>query len=696
MFLKLNAPESIKSKNESDIQTVRQRFGANKSKLSVANTKKLEKLIRRNVEEWERGTAGLRSTLRALNDFHEGKPENVDFPFGPMASSNIDVRLSAGYGRLLRAAFIRSVFADPARTYVALPTPEITRKNLNEVERGVNWASENDCNLNDLLKDSFIPTYRDGTAMLHGRWETRIERGYDYKSYASVEEFQADYPDAETAGVSDKKYDEAIDFLSTSVDTPLRVEYQTDFLSKNGATFSLCPLARHIWGPLYIQDIKRLTIYGYTYLESGAEFNQNAKEGYYEPKAVEACRKSIGGWQYSGDMDSWEESRSQLEGISSQNSEEVSYRLAWLAVRADLDEDGIEERYSIIYDLDKNKALRIEDYALPRNTPCMVPLRLVRRDGRYLGLSLLKDVEPLFREINALHRHRSNTRRITDSVTLLIPEGLKNSPSFDLGAEYGHFIPGRPLYLPDNYMTPALRPAQLVVQSTSKTSESVDEEAFVQRYSDLLTGASPGQSGRESPIDPNAPASKTAMLLNRADIRVEDLITEWRRTVPDAIDLMRALYQQNATGDVSVVTSKGDELESQKISLAAFADPRIKCSLKPISPATSPDQEMSKIAALAQGALQFMLPVRLKPDILIQLWDDYVAASRIARPERFQLMQDGQGGVMMNGQPMDPMQMLGMMAQGQAPQAPASGAKPSGNGGGSGAEAIKAMLEGTR
>ena len=672
MFLKLEPPAAIKQKNEADIQGVRQRFRAHKAKLNKTNRKKLEKVIRRHVEEWEKGTAGLRATLRSLNDFHEGKQENVDFPFGPMASSNIDVRLAAGYGRLMRAAFIRSVFSDPAKTYIALPSPDVDRKTLNEVERGVNWSAENDSNLNECLKDSFIPAYRDGTAMLHSRWETRIERGYDYASYASLEEFVIDYPDAEAAGVSEEKYQDAINYLTSSTgEVPLRVEYQMDFLAKNGATFSLCPLARHIWGPLYLQDIRRHAIYGYTYIESGPEFNQNAKDGYYEAETAEMCKKNVGGFQYTGDVDSWEDSRDAIEGISSQSSEEVSYRLAWLAVKADLDEDGVEERYSVIYDLDKHKALRVEDYSLPRNTPCMVPLRLVRRDGRYLGVPLLKDAEPLFREINALHRHRSNTRRITDSVTLLIPEGLKNSPSFDLGAEYGHFIPGRPLYLPDNYMTPALRPAQLAITSTSRTSESVDEEAFVQRYIDLLTGASPGQSGRESPVDPNAPASKTAMLLSRADLRVEDLIDEWRRTIGDAIDMLRAQYQQNATGDVKVVTTQGDELQSQAVALAAFADPRIRCELRPLKPSSSPEMEMSKIAALAQGAMNFGIPVRVKPDILIQLWNDYLSASRVERPERFQIHMDQQG--MMGG----PEQMLAAMMGGGQPQ---PGAKVPGNG----------------
>lgn len=662
MFLRLPPPEAVLAKHTAKINAVRSRFRSLRARLSERKRLKLERIVRRHVEEWERGTSGLRATLRARNDFYEGKPEGIDFPFGPEASSSIDVRLAAGYGRLLRAQFVRAVFADPAHTYLALPTPEVPREVLNQIERAINWTAENDCNLNEVLKDTWIPAYRDSTAMIHGRWDTRIERGYDYATYDSEESFREDYPDAKSAKLSEDEYEEAIGYLnSMPAQSVLRVEYQVDFVAKNGPTFSLCPLAKFIWGPLYLQDLPRLSVYGYHYQQSGAEFNQAAKDGYYDAEAVNVCRKRVGGWSFSGELDSWDEGRAALEGISSQNSEAVSYRLAWLAVKADLDEDGVDERYSIIYDLEKHRALRIEDYGLPRNTSCMVPFRLVRKDGRFLGGSMLGDAEPIYREINALHRHRSNTRRLTDSVTLLIPEGLKNSPNFDLGAEYSSFIPGRPLYVPDNYMTPHLRPAQLAIVGTSKTNESVDEEAFLQRYIDLLTGASPGQSGRESPVDPSAPASKTAMLLSRADLRVEDLIDEWRRTVPDSLDLLRALYQRNATGDIELVTSRGDELESQRVALGAFADPRVRAVLKPMKPAVAPEMGMQRYAALAQAALQFQLPIQAKPTILIDLWNGYVAESRIERPERFQIEMGAGGQMTMGGNTPVPPEMLQMV-----------------------------------
>ena len=550
---------------------------------------------------------------------------------------------------MLRAQFIRSVFSDPMRTYVMTDTPGLKREDLNQVEIAINWTSENENNLNDTLKDSFIPAYRDGTVLIHGKWETRIEGGCDYKHYDNPQDFQSDYPDAKTAGVSDEYYDEIINHLSQP-DATCRVEYIIHFVAQNGPEFSLCPFAKFIRHPLQQQDMAKLQLYGFTYREGKGTFESKAAIGYYDTDVADIVRKKYSDTYASDTMDNWDTRREALEGIGNTDVEAVHYHLAWLVYTDDVDNDGTQEKYLVLYELDKHKSLRIEPYGIRRNILSMVPLRLVRREGRLPGASILADCEPSFREINALHRHRSNQRRITDSVTLLMPNGVKDF--VDLGSEYASFRPGMAMWLPDQYMNANMAPRQLTLQSTSHTNESVDEEQFIHSYVDILSGASSGASGKETQIDPRAPAAKTAMLLQRGDIRVEDLIEEWRRTVPDIIDLARALYFQNAGSDIMVVSKKGDGVVDQKIPLELIGDPRIKGVLKPIAPASAPEVEMQKYAALAMGAMQFVFPVKMKPDILIHLWNDYVGASRIKNPERFQI-EMGKQGMTMGGQPAD-------------------------------------------
>lgn len=681
MRLRLNPPPDVKASNEVEVRSVREAFKSRKAKLGKTKRKLLDTRLRRMLEAHERGTAGLRSKLQRLNEFYEGAEEAIDFPFGPEASSKIDLRLAAGYGRLLRAQFIRSVFSDPEHTYAMLSVPGFQRTELNQVERSINWLAENRDNLNETLKDTFIPAYRDGTAPLHGHWERRIERGCEYKTYTVLEEFQADYPTADDAGISEVEYEEALNSLMEP-NGQIFVEYQVDFVAANGPEFTCFPLAKFIFYPFYQEEMSKLAVYGYSYIENKGKFEHNAKYGYYDAEPVEACRKKTPEARMDARA-SWENQLEALEGLSDMVPDAVSYNLAWLCYTGDLDEDGIDERYSVIYDLDKNRSLRVETYDVPRNIPCIVPQRLIRRPGRLLGDSMLAGAEHLFREINALHRHRSNTRRITDSITMLFPNTLKDE--VDLGAEYGSMRPGLTLWVPDQYMNTALSPRQLVIQGTSKTNESVDEEQFIQRYMDLLLGATQGQSGRESAADPNAPASKTAMLLNRADTRVEDLIDEWRRTIPHLLDLYMALYVQNASQEIKIVSQNGEAQQDETVPVQVFSKPGLRGVLKPMKPNLLPEVEAQKIAALMAGAKSFMIPLQMKPDILIQGWNDYVAALRVERPERYQIQPNGaMGGAAPAGPAGQPsgvdqiMAMLGITSGAKA--APAS--KPPASGGG--------------
>lgn len=675
MRVTLNPPLEVKAKHERDVANVRQIFKSNKARLGKAKRKKLDASLRRMIEAYDQGSSGLKAKLRRLSDFFDGKEEAVDFPFGPDASSNIDLRLAAGMGRMMRAQFVRSVFSDPLHSYVMVDVPGFKKEELNQVERAVNYLAENRDNLNEELKDTFIPSYRDGTAPVYGEWERRIERGFEYRVYTDPDAFLSDYPDADTAGVSEVEFEEITQYLQDP-DAELHVEYQTDFVSRNGPKFTAFPLAKFIFYPFYQSQVSDLSIYGFSYTENKGKFEHNAKNGYYDSDVVDEVRKKTPESRMDR-FNSWDAQAESTEGLSDMAPAGISYNLAWLCYCGDLDDDGVEERYSVIYDLDHNKSLRVEYYGLPRNVSNIVPMRLIRKTGRLLGDILLLNGEPLFREINALHRHRSNTRRLTDSVTLLMPERLKDV--VDLGAEYGSFRPGLTMWVPDQYMNPVLAPRQIAITGTSRTNESVDEESFVQRYIDILIGGSPGQSGRESPVDPNAPASKTAMLLGRADMRLEDLIDEWRRTIPAILDLYIALYVKNASSDISVMSQRGESSSEETIPLEIFSRPGLKGVLKPVKPATEPAQEMNKYAALAVGAMKFTVPIQLKPEILVHLWNEYVSASRIERPERFQIELQGDGQMAMGGQAVGQDRLAAMVQQmtsGQQPGAPTNGSKP--------------------
>ncbi len=525
------------------------------------------------------------------------------------------------------------------------PAPGIRRQDLNTIETTLNWTAENDTNLNETLKDTFIPAFKDGTVFVQGQWRRKIEHGCDYRTYSSEEELRADYPDAEAAGVSEERYQDFLNHLRQP-ESELTVEFEMNFLSYNGPHFHLCTLNQFIWGPLYEQQFEDLKLYGYRFTESRSEFEMLTKYNFYDAAPAEEVRKR----SFDDAPDEYEASQMAMEGVALSQSSQVSYKRAWLVVTEDLDGDKIPEKYVVYWDLDREISLRVEPYTVRRNIPSMVPFRLVRRSGRLLGDSLMMNMEHIFKEINALHRHRSNNRRLSDSVTLLLPNNLKDQ--LDLGSEAGSFRPGAAFWLPDQYMNPAVAPRQLEI--TLPTQQDLEEEGLLQRYVDLTLGISHGQSGQESPQDPSAPASKTAMLLQRSDLRVKDLIDEWQRSVPMMLSLLAAQYYQNGGATLTIMTNNNGEMIEATVPTKLLGMDKVKSALKPLKPNVSPDIEMQKIAALAMAAMKMMIPVKMKPQILADFWNDFVAASRIERPERFQIQMSPQGSMAMGGQPGQP------------------------------------------
>ncbi len=637
MFIKIPPPPDELKKADAAVSRAKQMFKAQHISITQERREKLERKLRRWLETCRDNTADLRSTLRDRNNFLEGNDEKTDFPFGE-DSSNIDIRFASNQFRTLRAGFIRAVFLD-SQLVVAKLGPGAERKLINPLESAVNWTISEGTNMLECLKDTCLPGYRDGTALISGDWDRRIEHGVDFKIYETAEEFTIDFATAEDAGMGEEAYDEAIEHVGQP-EQQIHGEYETDFVSHDGPMYTLFPLAHFLWYPLYSSKIEDLAMYGYTFKQSGDEFDIRTKYNEYIKDVAKEVRKPRG---QSADPDEWDSARDLVEGISSSGDQGVSYNLARLMVKIDLDGDKISERYSVIMEMDKFKILSIRRYGLRKNVPDIIPFKFVKRDGRLLGDALLQDGIDLYRELNAIHRHRSNVRRVTDAPTLIMPNSLKED--VDLAGEDMMFRAGMTIWVPDALMRTGKMPRQLELYNLDNTNNSRDEEELVIQYLEGLVGPTQSQSGQASKIDPRAPAQKTRMLLQQANTRTEDYIDVWKESIPHLVRLHLALYFRNAQGRIEYMAVKDGESKVASISIKELSQSGVSFALKAKGAMTSIEYEMGKIAALAQSAMLFPIAIKMKPQILVSLWNDYVSASRIERPERFLIeMKGGQLG----------------------------------------------------
>ena len=625
MFYQLSAPDNDAiRKIRRDVKDAESYNSSTRLNLGQRKLKQLTNQIKKNYKAWDDAYGTVRKELKELNRLMEGNQEPTDFPFGAESSSQIDLRLPAEKFRSLRANFRRAIFGNPQLIVATLqPGSDMNGGQRNKLESALNWTIKEMCNLEDVLKDSDLPCFRDGMALIYGEHVREIERGIDCKVYLDANDFQSDYPDFESAGCSEDEYTEILDLLlDPGEDNEIRVEYELDFISKNGPQYTLFPLINFIHFPFYPDNVRDLTIYGYTFKEGRNKFLEKKKHNYFYPESVEDISDDFNSAEYE---DEWDRERDRTEGISSDYKD--AYKFARIIVKADLDNDRRTEVYSVIYWPEKERIMRVERYRVRRNIPCIVPFKFIGRDGRLAGVSLLKDGKDMFGEINAMHRHRSNRRRLTDSVTIIAPNSMKET----LGDMY-EFTPGGCMYVKDDLFAAGHIPRQFQIANLEGNSSDRDEGMTI-RFLEGLMGPSMGMSGQESPSDSNAPGNKTAMLLQQANYRVADYIDEWKRPIPALMALHTALLYQNSKSKIGFRNLHGEE---ETIDSSLLVSEFVKWALHANGVNISPEEEMGKIARIAQSAMAFGgIPFKIDPKNMVNMWNDFVTASRVSGYERY-------------------------------------------------------------
>jgi hypothetical protein len=626
MFVKLNAPLSEQRDSIDDINRIRDIQRNQKLNLSDEKFSKLQEIVNKRYNEWDSGTSSLRENLKELNKFFEGKEDPTDFPFGTEDSSQIDLRLAAAYFRSLRTLFRRSVFGNRTLVVVNSKSSENKERAVN-VESAINWNISNDCNLVDVLKDTDLQCYRDGLSLVYGEWVREIETGVEFKIYDSTQQdkFTEDYPDEESAGVSKEKYDDMISvFTKPDADNELRVQYQIDFIKKDNIEYTLFPFANFIFYPFFVKRISDMDMYGFIFKESNQSYKKKVRDKFYDDDKKVLDKKNQ---TTASNSDKFSESRDEIEGISTSNDDYV--QLAKINVKADLDNDNIIEKYTIIYNITSKKIIRVERYPIRLNTPNIVPFRFIDRDGRFIGASLLEDSSDTLKEINALHRHRSNVRRLTDSPILQASETTKTT-IFD------NYImkPGNPMFIPAKDFASDRVPKQLILQNLDRTSTSIDEEVLLQKDLETLLGPTQGLSGQVDPSDPRAPGNKTAMLLTQANARVQDYIDEWGRSMPAMMNLHVSLIYQNSKNKLGFIDIKNGSEEFRELDITDLIGRDINYKLTSNTVSLSPEIEMQRIQTIAVSGLQWG-GIQSNPQALLALWNSFVVASRIPGYEKF-------------------------------------------------------------
>lgn len=586
-----NKPPKDLIDSEDQIEETEARFRRRVLKLDEDTIEQLQKELYVIVEDWMESRTDLQSKLRDWNDLFEGVTEQTDFPW--IGASQVHIPLPKIKGREIVATinrttmrpvpFMTTQYRGPASLY------DETKTFVKDMENFTEDVLKRQTNIHSTLKGSLPVIFRDGTAPIQIMWETDFETVTDYKLYDSPTDFAEDYPDADSAGLSQPRYKKIIDYLAGG--GRFEIQYEYDVAQYDAPKAYIVPLIDFVHWPVYISEIKHTLCHGKRVWYTDYQLREKARRGEFDKDVIEEIIAS-GGDQREDTLTS---SRDSIDGISrgtdkNRAPEFEFYELVYKTSLTSEDKSANRVRKHLIYYHRKQqRVVRTEFYPIRRGAVSYFPLRFIRRDGRLLGISLVDDISDLSLEADTIHRQRINSRTITHVPSFKAKMTAKST--FDPSRKEFRFRPGVTFYVADTKDVEQfdIRPVDL--------SGSVDEEMLLYQLVDMVTGSSSGLSGQSNPVDPRAPARKQQEMLrqssNRIDDYVQNLLEDFEMISQFAIDLY---YQFGPDRVKYFVTSEDGQMVEEEMDRTRLFNPNVRFKINGTSVFVNPEAEYERMS----------------------------------------------------------------------------------------------------
>lgn len=629
----LRAPKDVCETEDKNAERAELFLKSRLRRLSEEQTKKIEKKLDTWYTSWKKNTETQRRRLVKYAELLEGVVEDSNVPFE--GASNITLHYAAGMARSFRATFNKTAYQDEDIFYPVISADLQKKLNANPeivqaLTEGFNESFSKECNGIKTLKEGTIAAVRDGTMMVTGSWRREVRHGFDQRTYRSIEEFKKDYPDHEYAGVSEEEYVKICDFFIVHAEdeTPeLVIEFEYDYVYKDEPEYRVGPWAKFVRYPTFSREISDCQFYGYEVKESREELKRKRASGeYYKDGATRAMQA------VSDDgNDAWDRSLGFVEGITTPTErKEKPIRYIDGVCMLDLDNDGVHEKYLVKYAFEERALLSLIPHRLRRGVDSSVAFRMVKREDRLDGVSLIGDCEDLFTQIDTNVRHRNNVRTLTTSPIFIANKAYKEQ--IDLGRAENVIRPGVTYWVDDPSPEKSIR--QLQVQDLSTSADGMDELMLYKQHVELVFGPTQGLSGQSTPGDKRAPGNKTIALLNQANGRIDDYLDEFFLSLPKLAELHSALLYQYSNGP-DITFNRGGKMISFPAQI--LSDPGLRWGAKRRSVQLTPEFALARLGMLQQLFMTLLPLLTSQNPIAIEMWNRQVLASGEPNAEKFLL-----------------------------------------------------------
>lgn len=559
--------------------------------LSDEQEAEVKKLLGNIWKEWLQNTSLLRSKLARANNIMEGIKEPKNFPWA--GSSNLHVPVIEIHISTLHSVASSTMLEMDPIWYVKPIQERIAEDVDTDIEAFLHSKSKVEIKVDQYLSDIFWKAYCDGTGIGVLDWVQEYGKQYDSQRYETIEDFQKDFPSPDAAGISDEQYKTILADLARDQAVDLMVE---EILSTySGPKIRIVELKDLIVVPTTSPDVDYAMFIGDAFMERADFFKRMAdNDGWFKKDSVEELVKSSG---KTDAPDAVAAAQDNIEGIGrSRITKPDEYLCMQGLLKMDLDNDGIEEKFLVVYHPEKNLLLRMERFPYWHNRCNYILWRFKRRPKRLLGQSVYDQLIDINDEIDTQHNQRIDSRTIT-----LVPSFLKTDTSdFDPTRKDQRFYPGVTFKVSNfNQLK------QFDIKQTDM-GQSLQEEGNLFDLADKRTGASQLKSGGETKMDPRSPAKKVQLLLAQSGQRIDDHMRELRVGTEELGYQILELYYQFSPDSISYPKFNPDtqQFVQAQIKRAKLRNRNVMLQVARTSIMDNPSQVVQRLMTVAQLVLK--------------------------------------------------------------------------------------------
>lgn len=519
--------------------------------LSEEQKSRVKKLMKDVVLEWKSGTKFQNNKLlRAINRL-EGIAEAKDYPWPNSSNLNIpytEIQI------LVACDIVSSTMSDSDPVYFIremLPARktadgQITEEHVDpKIEWWLNWVFKKQLNLDEESRMAILLAFRDPVSFLVIDWVEETPKEYSVQVFESVEEFQARFKDAESAGVPQDTYDAWLGQLGIEHE-PLALEIEERVVRYRGPKARIVELKDFVRAPVSCPDLKYTVFHGDQFRERVPFFKLKSQlEQFYQDETS----KMLEGNAKTKAIDDISQQLDTIEGITYERRTPDEYDCVRGNLQIDLNEDGEEELYHVVYNPDHDCLLRMERFPYWHNRSNYIPFRIRRKPNRLVGRCFMDMLYDINEEINTQHNQRIDSRTITTVPSFKISMQETDLLSL-MDRKIMHFYPG--CRFPVSNMNNLQQ-----LETKVDFQGTLQEEQNLMGIGDMLTGtgSSGVRSGKESVKDPRASGVKTAQLLGQSNQRIDGYIRELKGAMAEAASQVMELYYQFSPDSVLAYSS---------------------------------------------------------------------------------------------------------------------------------------------